>query len=278
MPWKYTDEYYQEYTRTTWNDSAGAYRAIMGQFKPFHDALVAGLRPRTGESVLDLACGPGEPALSIARRVGPQGEVIGVDLSEKMVRLAHRAARAAAVSNVAFRVMNCEKLEFPDARFDAVESAFGFQIFTDPEKAAREAHRVLRPGGRIAVCVWSTAERVPFLNALVGPMLAHAEPDETGYLPTPFETGGPGEMVEFLRRSGFRAARERRLRQELHYRDPKHYLDTILGGTPLGHSLREETPKVQREVLAATRKNLEAWRTPSGLVLPGECVFVTAKR
>jgi ubiquinone/menaquinone biosynthesis C-methylase UbiE len=278
MTWKYTEEYYREYTRTTWNESAEAYLDLMRSLEPFRADLVAKLRARAGEKVLDLGTGPGEPALTIAGQVGARGEVAGVDLSENMISIARRVASAQSVSNVDFRVMDCSSLAFDDARFDAVVSSFGFQIFTNPEKAAQEAFRVLRPGGRIAVSVWSTGDKVPFLHATVGPMLKHAEPDETGYIPTPYELGAPGEMVSFLKAAGFDHAHEDRRTHSLFMENEERYLQSILKATPIGHSLAEEPPDVQEEVLRETRANLAQWKTSEGLSIPGECVFVTATR
>jgi len=276
MPWKYTDEYYRDYTRTTWNESAEAYVAWMRNLEPFRSALVSRLNPQEGERVLDLGTGPGEPALTIARRVGPPGYVTGVDLSEKMVSIATQVANARGLQNVKFETMDCSALSFPSESFDAVVSSFGFQIFTEPEKAAREAHRVTRPQGRICVSVWSTADRVPFLDAIIAPMLEHAEPDESGYIPTPFETGGPGEMVAFLEAAGFRDAREENVREIIPVASPDAYLQSILTGTPIGHSLSEEDSAVQEQVLRKTRANLKRWETAQGLAIPAECVIVTA--
>jgi len=277
VPWKYTEEYYREYTRTTWNESADAYVRFMALLTPFRGALVDVLAPQPGERVLDLGTGPGEPALTIAGRVGPTGHVIGIDLSERMVALADRTAREHQIRNVEFRTMDSSQLVFPDGAFDAVVSNFGFQIFTDPEAAAREAHRVLAPHGRVVVTVWPSGDRVPFLHALVGPMLRHAEPDETGYIPTPYEAGGPGEMVSFLSESGFRHGKERRLSQTVRLPNADTYLDIILRGTPLGHSFSEETVEVQREVLRETKENLADYTTENGIALPAECVLVTAR-
>jgi ubiquinone/menaquinone biosynthesis C-methylase UbiE len=278
MPWKYTDEYYREYTRTTWNESAEAYLDLMRNLEPFRADLVAQLAAREGEKVLDLGTGPGEPAFTIAGQVGPRGHVTGVDLSEKMISIARRVASARAVRNAEFEVMDCSALSFPNESFDAATSSFGFQIFPDPDRAAQEAFRVLRPKGRIAVSVWSTGDKVPFLHAIVGPMLAHAEPDETGYLPTPYELGAPGEMVRFLEASGFHGTHEERRSHNMVYENEDRYLESILKATPIGHSLLEESVDVQAEVLRDTRRNLEPWKTPGGLVLPGECVFVTATK
>ncbi|MGC2359995.1 MAG: methyltransferase domain-containing protein [Thermoplasmata archaeon] len=278
MPWKYTEEYYREYTRTTWNESAEAYLTLLGNLEPFRADLIQRLRVRTGEKVLDLGTGPGEPALTIAERVGAPGRVIGVDLSEKMISIAQRVASARSISNAEFRVMDCSALEFGDNLFDGAISSFGFQIFTDPEKAARETLRVLRPNGRVAVSVWSTGDRVPWIHAVVGPMLKHAEPDETGYIPTPYELGAPGDMVRFLEAAGFREAREGRSTHSMRWGNEEEYLQSILKATPIGHSLSEETPEVQQDVLREARSNLEQWRTEEGLSIPSECVFVTATK
>lgn len=277
MSWEYTDEYYREYTRTTWNESAGRYPGVMGRLAPFRAALVEDLRARPGETVLDLGTGPGEPALTIGTQVAPSGRVVGIDLSERMVEIARSTARDRGVRNVEFRVMDSSQLQLDDVGFDGVVSSFGFQIFTDPAAAAHEARRVLKPDGRIALSIWSTGDRVPFLDAIVAPMLEHAEPDENGYIPTPYETGGPGEMVALLEASGFRSARESRRAFRLAFASPEEYLEVLLRGTPIGHSLGEEDTGVQQQVLRATRTNLERFRTPEGIVLPAEAVFVTAR-
>ncbi|MFA5896902.1 MAG: methyltransferase domain-containing protein [Thermoplasmata archaeon] len=230
------------------------------------------------EKVLDLATGPGEPAMSIARLVGLDGEVVGVDLSEKMVELASRLSKERRIANVSFKVMDAEKLGFPENTFDAVVSRFGFQIFTNPDVVAKEAHRVLKPKGRIGVSVWSTADKATAIHTIVGPMLEFAEPDETGYLPTPYELGGPGEMVKFLEAAGFTDAREERRTHKFVAPNADEYLDLLLKATPLGHSLREEDPPVQKKILARARENLKPWTTRSGIEVPCECVIVTARK
>jgi ubiquinone/menaquinone biosynthesis C-methylase UbiE len=278
MPWEYTEEYYREYTHTTWNESAEAYVEVMRYLEPFRSALVSRLQAKGGEKILDIGTGPGEPAMTIAREVGPHGHVTGVDLSENMVGIASRVAQARGLQNVEFVPMDCSALTFPGDSFDAVVSSFGFQIFTDPEKAAREAHRVLRGRGRICVSVWSTGDRVPFLDAIIAPMLENAEPDENGYIPTPYETGGPGEMVDFLEKAGFRDAQESRIQGVVPVASEDAYFQNMLKGTPIGHSLLEEDPEVQKEVLRKTRENLKKWQTTKGLAIPAECVVVWASK
>lgn len=277
-PWTYSDDAYREYTRTTWNESAERYTKLLRNLEPYGFDLLARVDPKVRERCLDLATGPGEPALSIARMVGPDGRVTGIDLSEEMVALANRAAKERRISNAEFRVMDAENLDFPDQSFDLVTTRFGFQIFTHPDRAAREVYRVLVPKGRIGLTVWSTAEKATAINAIMGPMLEFAEPDETGYLPSPYELGGPGEMVKLLEEANFSDAKEERKTHSMVFKDEDEYIDRMTEGTPIGHSLREEDPAVRNKVLARTRENLRRWRTAKGIVLPCEAVIVTAKK
>jgi hypothetical protein len=109
-------------------------------------------------------------------------------------------------------------------------------------------------------------------------MLEFAEPDETGYLPTPYELGGPGEMTRLLEDAGFHEAKEERKVHTMSFKDEDEYFDALVRGTPLGHSIREEDPPVQKKILAATRENLRKWRTRGGIEMPCECALVTARK
>lgn len=278
MTWTYTDEYYKKYTRDTWNESASSYDPIERNLNAFNGDLLDLARPRAGERVLDVACGAGEPALSLASIVGPSGRVVGIDLSERMIDRARERAKRAAIANAEFEVMDAEALTVPAGVFDLATCRFGLQIVTNPEKAVAEVHRVLKPAGRIAATVWGSGETTPALHAIVGPMLEYAEPDETGYLPTPYEMGGPGELAKIFRDAGFRDTKEERVVRSWTFLNEDDYLGSVLKGTPLGHSLSEEDADVQKSVLAKTRANLAKYRTPQGIVMPAECVVVAGTR
>lgn len=279
MTWTYSDDYYKRYTRDTWNESAPVYAQLRRNLDKFNDALLSLASPQQDERVLDIACGDGEPALTLARRVGPQGKVLGIDLAERMVEAARSHAKAAELENVSFEVMDAEQLSLPESTFDLVTCRFGLQIVTDPDLALEEMQRVLKPGGRVALAVWGLAERCPAIDVIIGPMLEHAEPDETGYLPTPFEMGGEGELAGMLRNIGFHRVEEKRVMQEADYPDAEAFFEATLKGTPIGHSLLEEEPKVQEEVLAKTRENLKRYTRPDGSIrLPAEGVVVSGTK
>src|SRR6266571_3960357 len=128
-----SDESYRGSMRKVWNERAESYRKAMRLFEPYGFDLLARVNPKIRESALDLATGPGEPAMSIARMVGPEGRVVGIDLSEEMVQLATRIANERRIPGVTFLAMDAETLDFPDGSFDIVTSRFGFQTFANPE-------------------------------------------------------------------------------------------------------------------------------------------------
>ena len=273
MTWKYSDEYYKNYTRETWDECADKYIPILQQLIPYHRAMLEIIKPSPKELVLDVCTGPGEPAMTIASMVNPGGKVVGIDLSRNMMETASKSAAKRGLRNVEFITMDAEKLEFPDQRFDLAVSCFGFQIVTDPEAAAKEIYRVLKPGGRAGFTVWSTAEKAPAIDVIIAPMLEHATPDEDGYLPTPYELGGPNELTGMLEKIGFEA-RERRVTGTWAARTAQDYLKMILEGTPLGHSLSEEDKQVQETVLEKTKKNIAKYLSSNGVRIPCECVIV----
>jgi SAM-dependent methyltransferase len=110
---------------------------------------VAELRP--GETVLDLGSGAGADVLISARRVGPTGRAIGIDMTDEMLELARRNAAEAGIGNIEFRKGYLEELPLPDDSVDVVISNCVINLSADKRKVLAEAARVLRPGGRFAI-------------------------------------------------------------------------------------------------------------------------------
>lgn len=115
---------------------------------PDLDAMIAAAACSGRERALDLGCGPGHAALALAPRVA---ELVAVDLSEAMLEQARRLASERGVANARFERADAESLPFPDASFDVVTSRHCAHHFPHPERALREAARVLRPGGRFVL-------------------------------------------------------------------------------------------------------------------------------
>jgi SAM-dependent methyltransferase len=102
-----------------------------------------------GDAVLDIGCGAGLDTLLAARMVGPAGRVAGVDVTQAMIDKAWGNLALLGLQNVVFQLAEAESLPFPDNGFDAVISNGVFNLTLDKEKSLQEAHRVLKPGGRL---------------------------------------------------------------------------------------------------------------------------------
>ena len=104
-----------------------------------------------GETVVDIGCGAGMDLLLAARRTGPQGKAIGVDMTDGMIERASRAARLAGLNNVEFRKGDATDLPLEDTSVDVIISNGVLNLVPEKEKAFREIVRVLRPGGRLQI-------------------------------------------------------------------------------------------------------------------------------
>jgi ubiquinone/menaquinone biosynthesis C-methylase UbiE len=123
---------------------------------------LAGVQP--GSRVLDVAAGYGEPALTAARKAGPEGHVVATDISAEMLAFGRERAAAAGVGNVEFIQSDASSLDFPDASFDAAVSRWGIIFEPDGEATAGRIRGFLKPGARIAIASWGEPDQVPFLS------------------------------------------------------------------------------------------------------------------
>lgn len=173
--------------------------ALFAQWGPVvADAAAVG----RGERVLDVACGTGALTLAVAERVGRNGSVVGLDANPEMLAVARRKRSA-----VEWREGRAEALPFPDASFDAVVSQFAFMFFDDRAHALREATRVLRPDGRLAVAVCDAVENSPgyaAFAALLDRLFGSAVGDA---FRAPFVLGDSEQLLATAREAGIAAAR-----------------------------------------------------------------------
>lgn len=200
---------FKETTRQQWQEAAEAWsrwdETITAWLGPATESMLdlAGIGP--GSSVLDVAAGAGEPAITIARRVGPAGRVLATDISSRILEYAAAAAAGAGLANVETRVMDGEHLDLPDEVFDVVTSRVGLIYFPDQGRALAEMRRVLKPGGRVAAIVYTTPERNRFFSIPVGIIRRRAQlpPPQPGQ-PGPFSLGGAGVLEDAFGRAGYR--------------------------------------------------------------------------
>jgi ubiquinone/menaquinone biosynthesis C-methylase UbiE len=195
--------------REIWSSVAPGWKKWWPVFEagaqPLNERLVDLARVARGARVLDVATGIGEPALTAARRVGPKGSVLGVDLAPGMLEQARERARDAKLANAEFREMDAERLELEPASFDAATSRWGIMLMMDPDAVLRGIRRALKPGARVALAVWGPPENVRFIS--IPTQVAQRElgvPPPPPGTPGPMSMGKPGVLEALLERNGWR--------------------------------------------------------------------------
>lgn len=134
-------------------------------FEPWAKLLLDEVALRAGESVLDIATGPGTVACLAAMRVGPEGRVLAIDIAQPMLDIAKAKALSPGSAKVDYQLSPATPLPSPSAAFDVVLCQQGLQFFPDRIAALREMRRVLKPGGRVGIAVWVEIERNPLYAA-----------------------------------------------------------------------------------------------------------------
>jgi SAM-dependent methyltransferase len=171
---------------------------------PVSARMIDELVLQPGERVLELAAGPGDTGFLAAELIQPGGTLLCSDVAEGMLEVARARAAKLGVRNVEFARLELEWIDLPTASVDAILCRWGLMFAVDVEAALREARRVLRPGGRVALAVWDEPDRNPWATvptqALVS--LGHAEPpDRTA--PGMFVLAALGRLAELLEGAGF---------------------------------------------------------------------------
>jgi SAM-dependent methyltransferase len=199
---------YKETTRQQWQDAADAWHrwspTLTEWLGPATERMLDLARVSPGDHVLDVAAGAGEQTIAAARRVGKTGRVLATDLAPRILERAASEARRHGLDQIAVRAMDGEALDLPDASFDVVISRVGLIYMPDRAKALAEMRRVLKPGGRVAAIVYSTADRNGFFSVPVSIIrkAANLGPPAPGQ-PGPFCLGAPNQLAATLADAGF---------------------------------------------------------------------------
>lgn len=173
------------------------------------ETIVAAAKIEPGLRVLDVACGTGEPAISITTLLNGSGEVVGVDISPAPLEIARKRAEQRSLTNVRFEQADAHRLPLPDESFDRVTSRLGIMFFEDVANALREMHRVLKPGGRIALLAWGPMGQ-PYFSSTIGTLLRIFRGSDMPMAARKmFAFGQPGLLADKLRAAGFSAVDEK---------------------------------------------------------------------
>lgn len=261
--------------RYGWDKAVEDYDAFWErQLEPAQRRLLEMADLRPGERVLDVACGSGQITAPAAERVEPEGKVVGVDISQKMID----RARERLGSGVRFERAGAEDLGEEESSFDAVLCSLGLMYVPDPLGAVREMHRVLRPGGRVAVSVWGRRDRCGWAE-IFGIVDSRVR---SQVCPMFFQQGTGDVLRGTLEGADFEDVAVERLRTTLHYDSPEEALGAAFAGGPVALAYSRFDEATRKEAHAEYLASIERYRVerPSSdrYEIPGEFVLATARR
>ena len=225
----------------------------------------------TGNKVLDVGCGTGVLAREALRRIGPEGQVVGLDLNEGMLAVAARAE-----PKIEWRQGDAASLPFKDASFDVVVSQFALMYFTDRVACLGQMWRTLASAGRLAVAVWAPIDRARGYQILVDIAARQCGGEAAGVLAAPFVLGDQAELAKLFADGGISAAEVTLHEGSVRFPSVKELVRVEVKGSPLADMLSDDA----METLAAeSERALAEFVVPSGeIIMPLDAHIVTAKK
>ncbi|MEX2108556.1 MAG: methyltransferase domain-containing protein [Solirubrobacterales bacterium] len=268
---------------------------LFDRFVQFRDLVTAGLGahgeaameahpPRPGDRVLDLGCGFGDTTQRLAALVGPDGEAVGVDVSEPFVEQACKEAEGTGIDNVRFMTGDVQVTEFEQS-FDYAFSRMGIMFFANPVQALRNVRAALVPGGRLCAVVWRQKldnEWVRRAELIVEEYLDHPEEtDEPTCGPGPFSMANADTVSEQLKLAGFEEISLQRCDLPIKIGDDlDHAVEFNMALGPAGEVLRlwgdrvdEIRPKISRDL----HESLADLHGPDGVIAPASTWIIGAR-
>ncbi len=254
-----------------WESSEVAERRSRGRARraelqgPATELMLDLAEVRTGIRVLDVAAGTGDQTVMAAQRVGPTGYVLATDISASMLKLAADAARDAGLTNVETRVMNAENIDLDADSFDAAICQLGLFLFSNPAKVLRAMCRVVRPGGKVAALVFSTAEKNPYQGITLS--VAH----RFGSAPLPLFSLGETDVLEnTFRESGLRDVTVRALSFRRHFSSIAEMIRRLKETAFLRGPIEKLGEAEREQAWAEIERQLSQFEGPNGVEVPGE--------
>jgi SAM-dependent methyltransferase len=246
--------------------------------RPVTERMLEQLAPAPAHTIVDLAAGVGVTGLAAAALVGPDGRVIVSDFSEAMVAVAERHARALEVENVAFRVLDAERIELADDAVDGVLCRWSYMLMADPGAALAETRRVLRRGGRLSCAVLAHPQHNPWAALPAGVL------QERGHMPPP-QAGAPGifaladreRLRGLLGQAGFSEPRIDEVRFTWRFADADDYWGFLTGAAGaiamvLDGLEQDERARVRHEITDRTAPFADG----DGIALPALSLVASA--
>jgi len=252
-----------------------------GMIAPIGQALMNRAAFRPGERVVDVACGAGGTSIDIAHRVGPQGSVLGIDISPILVEAAQRRAQAARVGNVSFRCSDAAIMKLEGPGFDRLYSRFGLMFFPDPPAAFANLRTLVLAGGRVDFCVWAPARENAWVAQMMEIVGRYVDlPAPVPRTPGPFALDEPDYVRALLEGAGFDAVRVDVWQGDQPIAgaaaSPAEATDFVLNAMSFGKVLEESAPGILQKVREELTALFARRHGADGIRMPAKAYLVSA--
>ncbi len=267
--------------KETWNKFSPGWKKwddfTMNFLKPMGDAIISELDIKESDIVLDVACGTGEPGLTIAS-LARNGRVIGTDLAEQMLKIAEENAANKQIANFETKACDVCDLPFDENTFDKISCRMGFMFFPDMQLASDQMFRVLKDGGKMATSVWDGPEGNIWITSVMGIINSNMQiPPPPKGAPGMFRCAAPGFMKSILENSGFKNVREQEVKGKVHYENFAHYWQMMNEvAAPVVGALSKADDTMKLKIKNEVEQLSEKYKTDNGLELNYSAIVFSA--
>ena len=225
-------------------------------FVPWAKLLLTEAKLSSGETVLDVACGPGTVARMASETVGPKGKVIATDISPPMLDIARAKPHSPNGVPIEYVESPAHPLKVDDASFDVTVCQQGLQFFPERVEALKEMARATRPGGRMAVAVWGSLEQCPIWGEIYAALQETVPSHIADMMKAPFSLHDSEELIALAQEAGLRNTEVKSLSLPLIFEGGIDQATRLLEATPLAPQIAELPMEEQMELAASLRSRL----------------------
>jgi enediyne biosynthesis protein CalE5 len=233
-----------------------------------------------GDRVLDVAAGTGEPSLTAAQVVGPEGQVVATDISAEMLAYARERAETAGIGNVEYVEVDASALDFPPESFDAAVSRWGIIFEPEAEAAAARIRGFLKPGAKMAISSWGPPERVPMLSVPMRTVMTRLNvPPPPPGTPGPLSRPTAEAIGGLLEGGGFTDVEVEELEFAMDWDSPEEFARFVREiAPPVSALMAAHPPEVREETWNAVVEAARSHAGDDGTVHMNNLVLVAAGR
>ncbi|MDB5223221.1 MAG: methyltransferase protein [Chitinophagaceae bacterium] len=262
----------REQQKETWNKFSPGWKKwddfTMNFLKPMGDAIIAELNIKEDDVVLDVACGTGEPGLTIAT-MAKNGKVTGTDVADQMLAIAKENAEHKQIKNYETKTCDVCELPFDESTFDKISCRMGFMFFPDMQMASDEMYRVLKTGGKMATSVWAGPENNVWITTIMGIINKNMQlPPPPPGAPGMFRCAAPGFIKSLMEKSGFKNIDEKLISGKVIYDDFNHMWDMMNEvAAPVVGALSKADDAMKQKIKSEVQQLAGKYKTDKGLEL-----------